>query len=191
MCILVRDNCESNSRVLSYCSTPTQHNTTISPPCLSQPRSGSRQWCSRAQRRCRLCHPHLRHHQLQRPSPQTRSEGQNSGLLVTHAQLPKSSAAKNTPSALAAPPTARNASTVFRGSTASQGEQGRGTRTARPSSKLPSSDHHPTVASLASSGFDLSPFFSRCQNSPRRHRTGHRLGRPPPVYPGRQISSLK
>jgi hypothetical protein len=160
--------------------------TTPTTSCLTHYRqhNGNRQWCSVARllhQPCRLLSSShlLQHpsHQPQHPSLRIKSEDQSSELHVMLVQPPKSSAIRNTPSAADARQMARSASTACRGSMASQAERGRGTQTARLSSRPPSNDPRQMAANSASSESDLSPFFRLCQTSLRRHPTGRPTGR--------------
>jgi hypothetical protein len=160
--------------------------TTPTTSCLTHHRqhNGNRQWCSAARllhQPCRLLssshRPQHPSHQRQHPSLLIKSEDQSSELHVMLVQLPKSSATRNTPSAADARQTARSASTECQGSMESQAEQGRGTQTARLSSRPLNNDPRQMAANSASSESDLSPFFRLCQTSLRRHPTGRPTGR--------------
>jgi hypothetical protein len=149
--------------------------------CLThhRPHSGKRLLCLIAipplQSHRRLLSSRLLQHQHQNPH-QTRSEGLSFELPATPVLLRKSNATKNTRFAPDAWPMARSASTASQGSMASLAERGRGTQTARHSSRPRSSDLRQMVASLASSGFDLIPSYSHCQTSPKPSQIGLRTG---------------
>jgi hypothetical protein len=158
-----------------------------------RPHTGRRLLCSIAtllhQSHRRLLSSRLPPRQHQSPR-QTKSEGLSFGLPAMLVLLQRSNATRSIQSALAAWPMDHSAFTASRGSMASLAARGRGTQTARHSSRPQSSDLRQMAASLANSESDLIQSCSHCQTFPKPSQTGPRTGLRHLVCQGHQTCPL-